>query len=305
MLHKFSLLFWLLHPRYRPSRTNGWLCLALLAWPNNLSGLISQLPRIENIPEFKCSAPILSRLERHVIRQGETVESIAEVYGLLAETLIRLNPILKQNPLPVGKEIQVPPFNGIRLEVSAGVTWQELAKAYGVRPDVLFELNGCAKTPKIVFIPGVSWHSSESRPKDYTGLSTYPLPTPAEIGLGYGWHNSPDSGTRFFHSGVDLLTPIGTSVLSAEDGIVAFVGNESNYGFLVVINHPGKRQTRYAHLSRINVKIGSEVKAGDIIGEVGNSGKPDLNASHLHFEVRYQTPQGWIAQDPELHLPQN
>ena len=305
MLHKFSLSFWLLNSRYQSLGTNGWLCLVMLVLPHNIYGLISQLPRIDHMPELKCPAPILSRLESHLIRQGETVESIANIYGLLPETLMRLNPILKQNPLPVGKEIQIPPFNGIRIQVPAGVTWQELAKAYGVRPDVLFELNGCTKIPQIVFIPGVSWHSSDSRPSDYTGLSAYPLPAPAEIGLGYGWHNLPDSGTRFFHSGVDLLAPIGTSVLAAEAGIVAYVGNESNYGFLVVINHPGGRQTRYAHLSRINVKIGSEVQAGEIIAEVGNSGKPDLNASHLHFEVRYQTPQGWIAQDPALHLPQN
>jgi murein DD-endopeptidase MepM/ murein hydrolase activator NlpD len=270
----------------------------------NLEGLSSQLPRIDNIPEFNCPAPILSRLERHLIKQGETVEGIANSYGLLPETLKRLNPILEQNPLPVGQEIQIPPFNGIRLEVPAGVTWQELAKAYGVRQDVLFELNGCVKTPTVVFIPGVSWYSSQGRPHDYTGLSVYPLPATAEVGLSYGWHDLPNSGTRFFHSGVDLLAPIGTSVLAAEDGIVAFVGNEGNYGFVAIINHPGGIQTRYAHLSRVNIKVESEVRAGDVIGAVGTTGKPDIKASHLHFEVRSQTPQGWIAQEPALHLPQ-
>jgi murein DD-endopeptidase MepM/ murein hydrolase activator NlpD len=279
--------------------------LVTLILPTQNSQLITQLPRVDNIPEFQCPAPILSRLETHVIGQGETLEGIAENYGLLPETLIRLNSILEQNPLPIGASITIPPFNGIKIEVPPGVTWRELAKAYGVRQEVLFELNGCQKMPKTVFIPGISWYSSPSNPPDYTGVQGYPLPTPAQVGLNYGWHTLADSQQRFFHSGVDLLAPVGTGVLSVEDGIVVLIGNEGNYGFLVIINHPGGRQTRYAHLSKVNVKIDSEVKAGDLIGEVGTTGQPDIDSPHLHFEVRYQTPQGWIAQDPLIHLPQH
>lgn len=277
--------------------------LLLIFLPHDTNKLISQLPRVDNIPEFQCPAPILSRLETYVIKSGETIDDIANSYGLLPETLIKLNPILEKSSLPVGATIKIPPFNGIMLEVPRGITWKELAKAYGVRQEVLFELNGCEKNPTTVFIPGINWYSSETKPQDYTGLKAYPLANTATMGLNYGWHNYPDSNEKFFHSGIDLLAPTGTEVLSADDGIVVFVGNEGNYGYLVIINHPEGKQTRYAHLSRIDVKIDTEVNAGDIIGEVGISGQPDINLPHLHFEVRNDTPQGWIAQDAAIYLP--
>jgi murein DD-endopeptidase MepM/ murein hydrolase activator NlpD len=85
---------------------------------------------------------------------------------------------------------------------------------------------------------------------------------------------------------------------------VIYVGQEGAYGNLVVINHLGRRQTRYAHLSRVTVRIDQRVRAGDVIGAVGTTGQPDIIPPHLHFEVRLDTPVGWTAQDPALHLPQ-
>ncbi len=90
--------------------------------------------------------------------------------------------------------------------------------------------------------------------------------------------------------------------MAVDTGIIAFVGQQGNYGNLVVINHQGGRQTRYAHLSRIAVREGQQVKVGTPLGTVGSTGSPDINPSHLHFEVRFNSPSGWVAQDPELHL---
>jgi murein DD-endopeptidase MepM/ murein hydrolase activator NlpD len=247
-----------------------------------------------------CPSPVLSRLKRHKIIAGETVQSIAQQYNLIPETLIRLNPILKQKTIPVGKEILIPPFNGIRVEAPKGATWRDIGEAYGIRSDVLFELNGCVKTPNIVFIPGTNWSSSSK--KDYLGLSGYPLPFVAPIGLKYGWQASSIGQQRLFHSGVDLLADVGTPVLAAEGGEVVFVGQEGAYGILIVINHPNDRQTRYAQLSKVNVKMGQFVQTGDIIGAVGTTGEPDISSPHLHFEVRTKLSVGWVAQDPEIHF---
>jgi murein DD-endopeptidase MepM/ murein hydrolase activator NlpD len=268
------------------------------------SRMVAQSESETNSQGLSCPPPILSSLQRHKIAPGETLASIAQKYNLLPETLIRLNPVLQGGTIPVGKEILIPPFNGVRLEVPAGATWQDLEKAYGVRADVLFELNGCQKSPKVVFIPGVAWNPREnSRKSNYTGLKSYPLPQVAQIGLGYGWQKNPTTGQTLFHSGIDLLAESGTSVLAADDGVVVFVGQEGAYGNLVVIAHGKDRQTRYAHLGTIRVNVGQSVKSEDVIGTVGTTGQPDLKAPHLHFEVRYRLPVGWVAQDPELHLP--
>jgi murein DD-endopeptidase MepM/ murein hydrolase activator NlpD len=255
-------------------------------------------------PDNVCAVPILSRLQRHKIQAGETIASISEKYALIPATLIKLNPtILKNGQAPAGKEILIPPMNGIRVEVPKGSTWRDLEAAYGIRADILFELNGCARRPTVVFIPGTNWAAASKR-SDYTGLTSYPLPAASIIGLAYGWQKSPTEQKNLFHSGIDLLADIGTPVLAAEDGLVIYVGQEGAYGNLVVINHLGRRQTRYAHLGTVKVRIDQRVRAGDKIGTVGNTGQPDIIPPHLHFEVRLDTPVGWTAQDPTLHLPQ-
>ncbi len=273
-----------------------------------LTLLVSLVPPIFTIAQSPdsqlCPDPVLSRLQRHQVVLGETLPSIAQNYNLIPETLIRLNPSLKGGSVQVGQEILIPPFNGIRVTVPNGATWKDLATAYGIRADVLFEINGCVKTPTVVYIPGVNWQTGEeTRQEDYTGLQRYPLPSVARVGLAYGWHSDSTTGQSFFHGGIDLLAEVGTPVLAADTGKVIFAAQEGTYGFLVVVDHGNGRQTRYAHLSRFEVKIGQTVKGGDVVGYVGETGQPDLLEPHLHFEVRYKFPVGWVAQDPETHLP--
>jgi murein DD-endopeptidase MepM/ murein hydrolase activator NlpD len=250
-----------------------------------------------------CPPPILSRLTRHKVAAGETLQSIASRYNLIPETLTNLNSALRQGSMPVGREILIPPFNGIRVQAARGSSWQEIAQAYGVRADILYEINGCQRQPRQVFIPGVNWTAS-GRPaaETYTGFAGYPLPSVAPIALSYGWHRNSSSGQAKFHSGIDLLANPGTPVLAVDTGTVAFAAQQDNYGNLVVINHQGGRQTRYAHLEQLRVRRGQQVNRGDTLGTVGSTGRPDTDKPHLHFEVRYSSPQGWVAQDPEPNL---
>jgi murein DD-endopeptidase MepM/ murein hydrolase activator NlpD len=242
-------------------------------------------------------------LTRHKVAAGETLQSIANQYNLTPATLIGFNPGLRGGSVPVGREIVIPPFDGTRVQAPAGSTWKDMAAAYGVRADVLFELNGCQPQPQLVFIPAGAGASGGRQPTDtYTGFAGYPLPAVASVGLSYGWHQDATTGEAAFHSGIDFLADTGTAVLSVDAGTVAFAGDQGNYGNLVVINHQGGRQTRYAHLSRMAVRIGQKVSQGDTLGTVGSTGQPDIDKSHLHFEVRYNSSQGWVAQDPELHL---
>lgn len=252
-----------------------------------------------------CRKPVLSELKPHRVIAGETIETIAGQYNLVPQTLIGVNPSLEGGQVTVGEDILIPPFNGIRITVPNGATWQDLSTAYGIRADVLFEINGCVATPTVVFIPGVNWEPDETAPQaDYTGLRGYPLPSIGEVGLGYGWHQDPNTGESFFHGGMDILAEEGTPVLAADRGTVVYVGQEGNYGFLVIIDHGNGRQTRYAHLSRFGTSIGESIDAGDVLGYVGKTGRPDILNFHLHFEVRFKSPVGWVAQDPNIHLSQ-
>jgi murein DD-endopeptidase MepM/ murein hydrolase activator NlpD len=272
------------------------------------SALATPAPKLEFKPVLdstgSCQTAVLSNLQRHRVQPGETLDSIARQYQLLPGTLAHFNP---QRITP-GTEVIIPPVDGRRVQVPQGITWSELAEQYGIRGDVLFEMNGCQPRPTTVFIPGVNWSSSSASPRTinrYTGLAGYPLATLSQVALSYGWYVHPKHQQRIFHSGIDILSAKGTTVLAADQGVVAFAAQRGNYGNLVVINHPDGLQTRYAHLDQIQVQPGQNVSQGDEIGTVGTTGQPDLTAAHLHFEVRYNSALGWVAQDPSVHLQED
>ena len=252
------------------------------------------------------NTPVLSRLQLHTSLAGETVASLAQTYNLSPQTIIKFNPNLNTQVLLPGTVVVIPPLNGMSIQAPPGATWQDLSSAYGIRADVLFELNGCQKKPNVVFIPGIFTNTSTPAKKsNYTGLSGYPLPQVAKVGLSYGWQQKVAANkevSSFFHSGIDLLAPLNTPVLAAENGTIVVAGIEGSYGNLVIITHNGGLQTRYAHLNTITVAVGAQVKAGQVIGTVGRTGEPDLTVPHLHFEVRLKRAVGWVSQDPLLHL---
>jgi murein DD-endopeptidase MepM/ murein hydrolase activator NlpD len=94
------------------------------------------------------------------------------------------------------------------------------------------------------------------------------------------------------HRGVDIKAPKGTPVHAAAAGTVAFSGRQSSYGRVIKIDHPNGLRTIYAHNSRNFVSAGQHVKAGAVIGAVGQTGHATTN--HLHFEVRRHD----VARDP-------
>ncbi|PPS46150.1 peptidase [Chroococcidiopsis sp. TS-821] len=247
-----------------------------------------------------CPPPALSRLTRHKVAPGETIEAIAQKYNLISATLIGFNPTLRTGQLTVGSEIVIPPFNGIRVEVPPNQSWQQIATKYKVRADVLFEANGCQPVSQFVFVPGVNWSPEAPSTSASSLLTGYPLPTKAPVAMGYGWQINPNTGQVVFHSGVDLLAPVGTNVQAVAAGTIAFAGEQGSYGNLVVVNHAEGRQTRYAHLQKVSVTTGQIVEQGQVLGTVGTTGERTSAEPHLHFEVRYNSSLGWVAEEPTL-----
>lgn len=101
------------------------------------------------------------------------------------------------------------------------------------------------------------------------------------------------------HKGVDYAAPIGTKVRATSDGTVAFVGRQGGYGNVVMINHQGRYQTVYGHLSRFgDIRVGQRVSQGQVIGYVGMTGL--ASGPHLHYEFK----QGGVQRDPlKVALP--
>jgi murein DD-endopeptidase MepM/ murein hydrolase activator NlpD len=105
------------------------------------------------------------------------------------------------------------------------------------------------------------------------------------------------NGRHQDHKGVDMVAPAGTPIRAAGEGRVIRAEAATGYGNLVVIDHGGGLETRYAHLSRIDVRPGDVVPAGVVLGAAGETG--NARNPHLHFEVR----RDGVPVDPERELP--
>jgi len=110
------------------------------------------------------------------------------------------------------------------------------------------------------------------------------MPVRGRLSDSYGWRKHPVYRKRLFHAGIDISAPRGTQISAAMPGTVVFAGWLSGYGKLVVIRHANGLSTRYGHCSKIRVRKGQTVKAGQAIANVGATGVATGN--HLHFEVR-------------------
>jgi murein DD-endopeptidase MepM/ murein hydrolase activator NlpD len=86
------------------------------------------------------------------------------------------------------------------------------------------------------------------------------------------------------HPGLDIAVPTGTLVRASGGGTVLQTGDHEEYGRFVLLEHPDNHQTMYGHLSRILAVQGASVRAGEVIGRSGNTGRS--SAPHLHFEIR-------------------
>ena len=134
------------------------------------------------------------------------------------------------------------------------------------------------------------------------------------VASGYGMRIDPIYRTRKMHQGMDFTAPIGTEIFATGNGIVKEAGWRQGYGKCVKINHGFGYETLYAHMHKITARVGQSVKRGNVIGEVGNTGKS--TGPHLHYEVHFKgtpvNPQNYYFLDlsPEeydimLQLSQN
>jgi murein DD-endopeptidase MepM/ murein hydrolase activator NlpD len=122
-------------------------------------------------------------------------------------------------------------------------------------------------------------------------------PVEGPLMASFGERADPFTGEGEFHKGVDIRAAAGTPVRAAADGVIVFSGRDGGYGRLVIVDHGGDLHTYYAHLSRFDAHAGRIVRRGEVLGEVGSTGRS--TAPHLHYEVRV----GRAPVNPYRYLP--
>ena len=120
---------------------------------------------------------------------------------------------------------------------------------------------------------------------DLNSISNFFLPiTGAAISSGFGWRVHPITGERKLHKGVDFAAPTGTPIFAAADGVVTESGwTDGGYGNIVELRHENGALTLYAHTNRVYVSKGQLVSRGQMVAEVGTTGRS--TGPHLHFEM--------------------
>ncbi|GGC81818.1 M23 family metallopeptidase [Undibacterium terreum] len=127
------------------------------------------------------------------------------------------------------------------------------------------------------------------------------LPTIQPVNVTYsastfGWRLDPFTGRSAFHEGIDFPAPTGTPIVAAAGGVVIAAEFHPQFGNMLEIDHGGDIMTRYAHTSRIYVKVGDIVKRGQHVADIGSTGRS--TGSHLHFEVHLKG----VPQNPNKFL---
>lgn len=237
----------------------------------------------------------------HIVESGETLSSIAQRYGLQPETIIWENKLDEKAVLKPGQELRILPVDGLRHQVQRGETIFSIAKKYGLDESqaqlmVDYPFNEFLNDETFELATGQSLMVPEGRPPKViasvgntprtlvvvtpdagpvTATGSFIRPAGGVVSQGY----------KFYHKAVDISNRSGGPILAADSGSVSVAGwDSSGYGNKVVIDHGNGTSTLYAHLSAIQVANGQRVNRGDVIGQMGSTGRS--TGTHLHFEIR-------------------
>ncbi|MDE1875077.1 MAG: peptidoglycan DD-metalloendopeptidase family protein [Patescibacteria group bacterium] len=245
-----------------------------------------------------------TQISLYVVRQGDTLSQIAEMFNVSVNTIIWANDI--KGPIHAGDELVILPIDGVSHKVVKGDTIDSIAKEFKADSGDIMSYNSLQSNADLtvgstIIIPDgeaalpATTVTSSGGHSHVSGQATNPtekLRGAWGIPDYPGYYERPIDGgvkTQGLHgyNAVDLADPIGTPIHAAADGVVIIAregGWNGGYGSYVVISHPNGTQTLYAHMSKVIAVQGEDVAQGETIGLIGMTGK--TTGPHVHFEVR-------------------
>ena len=273
-----------------------------VTYVNGTGGAIARLGQPHTI------IPNRPRLEviTYTVQAGDTVQSIANQFGLQPTTIMWSNPAIEDAPdlLRIGQEAVILPLDGVYHEVAEGDTLESIAEKYEVEPEAIVNCKynhlESSEAPLVTgtylivpggekpYVPKVVTTYTGSVPEGARGTGQFQWPVLGRLTQGY-WYG---------HRAIDIGAATGSAVVASDGGFVSFAGwTDVGYGYLIVIDHANGFATYYAHLSNFYVSTGQAVARGQVIGAVGSTGWS--TGPHLHFEVRYYG----VQHNPRAYLP--
>ncbi len=222
------------------------------------------------------------------VRQGDMIGILAEKFSITQDTLISVNSIKQTRLIQIGQYLKIPSMPGILYTVKKdGETLDSIAKKYEVNVDTCAHVNKVSSNQTLsagtsLFIPNaeLDWVTRQEINGD---LFIKPLKSSYYFSSYFGWRNSPFTGQRSFHNGIDMAAPRGTYIYPALSGKVTTVSYDTVYGNYVIVTHHSGYKTLYAHMSEVLTVKGKSVSTDTRLGRVGSTGMS--TGDHLHFTV--------------------
>jgi murein DD-endopeptidase MepM/ murein hydrolase activator NlpD len=212
----------------------------------------------------------------HVVVKNDTLQKIANTYKVDLAEILNFNRLAADATLTLGEELVIP--DGTPPEINTPIAIRKPSTT-AVRPDI--PLARIAN--KAVDVYQELTGKSDTRPKpadeveadDSKAKAKFLWPTRQHrINQYYGWK----------HTGLDIEGDYDDPIYASADGVVETAGwNSGGYGLQIIINHGNGNKTRYAHASKMYVKVGDTVKRGEVIAMVGTTGRS--TGTHLHYEI--------------------
>jgi murein DD-endopeptidase MepM/ murein hydrolase activator NlpD len=264
-------------PRYRAS------AVAPIAPATRIA---STAPAPGGQPRFALTAPAGT----HVVAPGETLNSIARLYGKPVIVIAKANNLPLDTRVKVGDHLVIPEMRETQRPAPAAPR----AEAPVIQPTgslASAESPSAARIAEPVAPPPAAQDPVKTA-EPVGSLPTFRWPVRGRIIAAFG---PKPNGLQ--NDGINLAVPEGTPIKAADDGVVAYAGNElKGYGNLVLVRHANGFVTAYAHASDIVVKRGDTVKRGEVIAHSGQTGS--VTSPQLHFEIR----KGSTPVDPAQYL---
>ena len=226
------------------------------------------------------------------VQPGDTLYSLSRKYAVPVNDLAVMNKLTPPFNLSVGQKLRVPHSGNIvatekTTQVTSATNTQKSATPAKKSETVAVQSKPVQTTKKISSDPTKKLPKITER-----SSSKFSWPVRGKILSAYGAKSN-----GLFNDGINISVKQGTAVKAAENGVVAYAGNEvKGMGNLIIIQHSGGWMTVYAHMDSMNVKRGMRVSVGQKIGAVGKTGKVD--SPQLHFEIR----KGTKAYNPNSYL---
>lgn len=249
----------------------------------------------------------------HVVQSDETISTIADKYDLAQETILWENSLTLGSTIRPGQRLRILPTDGVMHRVQKGETVYTISKRYGLgtddaaaQPIISFPFNTFADdntfaltTGQTIFVPGGVKPQAATLPVSVTRVTTPDAGSVSASGQ-FVWPASGyiSQGFSWYHKAYDIASRGGGKILAADAGKIVVAGwvDNSGYGNRVMIDHGNGFVTLYGHMSVVRVSVGQSVNKGDVIGDMGSTGRS--TGVHLHFEIR----QGGTILNPGSYL---